>query len=199
MPDAASFTIRPLRSPDSRRGTVQQLWTARFGGDSSTQKNWIEAVLNPSHTAAGFVAVSSPEEKIVGVSFLDVGRRPYTRQYLGLDVLDLDVTLADQNGIFHLSCVRADWERRGIGSAFYERRLQVLADQDVSCAFGIAWHRPAPIDSRVLFEKYDFTRLATVECYYTRTGTRPNCPVCTGPCTCTASLYGRTVEQPSSH
>ena len=45
MPDAASFTLRPLKSPDNRRGTVQQLWATRFGGDPSTQKNWIEAAL----------------------------------------------------------------------------------------------------------------------------------------------------------
>lgn len=196
MPTTETFSIRPLKRADA--SAVRELWSTRFGGDSSTQTRWIEAALSPSHTAGGVVAVASPDETIVGTSFLDVGGREYTREYLGLNVLDLEVTLADRNGVFHLSCVRADWEGRGIGSAFYEQRLAVLAKRDVPRVFGIAWHRPAPIDSRVLFEKYEFTRLATVERYYARTGRRTNCPVCTDTCTCPASLYGRSVDQSSA-
>ncbi|MFB6098019.1 MAG: hypothetical protein ABEK84_02695 [Salinibacter sp.] len=192
MPDdAASVPLRPLRRSDA--DAVRRLWSRRFGGESSTQTNWIEAALAPSHSAAGFVAVPAPSDQIVGVSFLDVGSRTYAREYLGLATLDVRLPLAEQNGIFHLTCVRRDWEGRGLGSAFYERRLALLADRDVPYAAGIAWHRPEPPDSRVLFEKHEFTRHATVERYYARTGTRPNCPLCSEECTCTASLYGRPL------
>jgi len=196
VPRMPSFSIRPIAPTDT--APVQQLWAARFGDAPSTQEHWIEAALDPSHSAAGLVAVASGEDAIVGISFLEVGARAYTRRYLGLDVLDLNVPPADENGLFHLSCVRDNWEGRGIGSAFYERRLDLLADRGVPRMFGIAWHRPAPVDSRVLFEKYDFTRLATVEHYYTRTGTRPNCPVCADSCRCTASLYGRPAGRPDA-
>lgn len=192
MSDPAPVPLRPLTPADV--ASVQQLWADRFGGNPDTQTRWIEAALNPTHSAAGFVAVEPSEGTVVGVSFLDVGRREYTRQYLGLDILDVKVPLADRNGIFHLSCVRADWEGRGIGSAFYERRFDVLTDRGVPRAFGVSWHRPASVDSRVLFEKYGFTRLATIERFYSRTGMRPNCPVCKGSCRCPASLYGRSVE-----
>jgi len=191
MSQAVSFTLRPLKAPDA--APARRLWSERFGGDPSTQTKWIEAALNPGHTAAGFVAVTFPDGEVVGVSFLDVGGPAYIREYLGLGELDLQVPFADRNGVFHLSCVRADWEGRGIGSAFYERRLAVLADRNVPRAVGIAWHRPADVDSRALFEKHGFTRLATVERYYSRTGTRPNCPRCTGTCLCTASLYDRAI------
>lgn len=186
------FTIRAMESADA--DPVQCLWTARFGGASATQENWIEAALNPRHSVAGFVALDASTEEVVGFSFLEVGNREYTRQYLGLDVLDGTLPLADQNGLFHLSCVRAQWEGRGIGSAFYDRRLTVLANRGVLRVFGIAWHRPHTVDSRVLFEKYDFERLATIDRYYIRTGSRPHCPDCNGTCTCTASLYGRMVS-----
>jgi len=194
MSEAASFSVRPLTRSDSE--AVRRLWTSRFGGEPSTQQNWIDAALKPAHTALGLVAVASRADTIVGMSFLDVGSRAYTRRYLGLDALDLDLSLAERNGLFHLSCVQVAWEGCGIGAAFYERRLAVLAGRNVPRAFGIAWHRPAvPVDSRVLFEKYAFTRLATVGRFYSRTGTRPTCPVCSGACRCTASLYGRSVSR----
>lgn len=173
---------------------VKRLWSERFGGDPTTQQNWIDAALDDGHSAAGFVAVRGPDGEVVGTSFMDVGSRAYTRQYLGLDVLDLEPPLTDENGIFHLSCVREDMEGRGIGSAFYERRLAEMVDRGVRQAFGIAWHRPHTVDSRALFEKYGFERLVTVETYYMRTGDRPHCPDCTGPCRCTASLFVRPLE-----
>lgn len=192
MPTPPNVTIRRLSRPDA--GAVKQLWSDRFGGDPETQENWIEAALDPSHSAVGLVAKAPPTGAVVGLSFLDVGDRAYTRRYLSLDALDLHAPLADQNGVFHLSCVHSDWEGRGVGSAFYEHRLAVLRERSVSRMVGIAWHRPHTVDSRVLFEKYGFTRLATVERYYTRTGNRPHCPSCDGPCTCTASLFSRTIE-----
>lgn len=192
MPAPPDVTIRRLSRPDA--GGVKQLWSDRFGGDPETKENWIEATLDPSHSAVGLVAEAAPTGAIVGLSFLDVGDRDYTRHYLSLNALDLHAPLADQNGIFHLSCVQSDWEGHGVASTFYERRLTTLRERDVPRAFGIAWHRPHTVDSRVLFEKYGFTRVAPVERYYTRTGDRPYCPSCNGPCTCTASLFTRTIE-----
>jgi len=189
MPDASSFRLRPLAPGDA--SAAETLWADRFGGAPDTRRKWIEAALDPVHSAAGLVAVA-PNDAVVGVSFLEVGNRRYTRHYLGLDTFELDVSLASQNGLFHLTCVRADWENRGVGTAFYECRLERLADRGVSRVFGIAWHRPAPVGSRVLFETHGFTCIATIERYYARTGTRPHCPACDGPCRCTASLYGRS-------
>ncbi|WP_263784332.1 hypothetical protein [Salinibacter grassmerensis] len=193
MPTEETFFVRPLRSADT--DAAQRLWTQRFGGEPSTQQEWIEVALSTTHSAVGLVAVAASAPEVVGFSLLDVASRGYTRRYLGLETLDVAPPLAGRNGIFHLSCVQADWEGQGIGSAFYERRLEVLAERAVPRAFGIAWHRPGPVDSRVLFTKYGFTCLATVERYYTRTGTRPTCPVCSGACRCTASLYGRSLHQ----
>ena len=189
MPDTSSFRLRPLAPGDAP--VAGTLWANRFGGAPDTRRKWIEAALDPVHSAAGLVAVA-PNDAVVGISFLEVGNRRYVHRYLGLDTLDLDVSLAPRNGLLHLTCVRTDWENRGIGTAFYERRLERLADRGVSRVFGIAWHRPAPVGSRVLFEKHDFTRIATIERYYARTSRRPHCPACGGTCTCTASLYGRS-------
>lgn len=189
----AAVRVRSMRRNDAP--DVKRLWSDRFGGDPDTQQHWIDAALDDDHSAAGFVAVRSPDDEVVGTSFMDVGSRAYTRQYLGLDVLDLELPLADENGILHLSCVQVDAEGRGIGSSFYECRLAELADRGVRQAFGIAWHRPHIVDSRVLFEKYGFTSVATIEHYYCRTGERPHCPDCEDRCTCTASLHTRSIGE----
>lgn len=188
----APFSLRPMARADEEG--VQTLWTQRFGGRASNQEKWIDAAVDSSHSVTGLVATVQPDDAVVGFSLLEVGNRTYTRKYLGLDSLSLDPPLDDQNGLFHLSCVQTDWEGRGIGSAFYKRRLEVLADRDVPRVFGIAWHRPHTVDSRGLFEKWGFTAVASVERYYARTGGRANCPDCNGACSCTASLYTRPIE-----
>lgn len=66
-------------------------------------------------------------------------------------------------------------------------------ERGVSHVFGMAWHRPHTVDSRVLLKKWDFTSFATVERYYSRTQQRPHGPDCEGECSCRASLYVRTV------
>lgn len=177
---------------------VQHLWADRFGGRSSTQQSWIDAALASQHSAMGFVAAHRDENDVVGFALLEVGGRSYTRQYLGLDTLALTLPLEDRNGIFHMCCVRADWEGMGIGSAFYARRLHALSERNVSRTVGIAWHRPHSVDSRRLFEKWGFRSVATIERYYARTESRPNCPDCGGPCTCTATLYARTGGNPQT-
>lgn len=181
----------------SDTAAVKTLWSERFGEKPSTQENWINAALSATHSVAGFVAVNQSEDEILGVSFLEVGNREYTEQYLGLDTLGVSAPLHDQNGIFHLSCVKTAVEGCGIGSAFYERRLRELEHRKVPHVVGIAWHRPHRVDSCVLFEKYDFTCQATIQNYYERVGRRPHCPDCEEYCTCTASLYCRTIPPDS--
>ena len=128
MPDAPAVRLRPLAAADV--SAAEQLWANRFGGAPDTRRKWMEAALAPAHSAAGMVAVT-PDDTVVGVSFLEVGSRDYARQYLGVERLDVDVALAARNGLFHLTCVRADWEGQGIGTAFYERRLERLSDRGI--------------------------------------------------------------------
>lgn len=191
MPEDCDLHIRRMAPRD--KASVRRLWSRRFGGKRSTQTNWIRAALDPEHSAVGFVADAPSAERVVGFTFLDVANRSFTRQYLGLLVLDLSFPLKPRNGIFHLSCVHTDSEGLGIGSAFYRRRLEVLEERNVNCAVGISWHHPEHShDSRALFEKWDFEPLATIDRYYQRTGGRPQCPVCGDVCTCAATLFLRT-------
>jgi ribosomal protein S18 acetylase RimI-like enzyme len=192
MPEEITYTLRSIEPSDA--DAIQRLWRARFGGDPSTQEPWIDAVLNEKHSATATIVASSTAGDVVGFGILEVGDEAYTRRYLSLDAIGLDPGLARQNGLFHMYCVRRDWEGQGIGSALYARHLDLLDQQGAEQAFGISWHRPRTKDSRVLFDKYGFRRLATVERYYERFEERPHCPDCSGTCTCSASLYARTID-----
>jgi ribosomal protein S18 acetylase RimI-like enzyme len=191
MSTSRPYTLRPMVAPDTE--AVLRLWDRQFGGDPETQQNWMEAVLSPTHSAIATVAVPPTDDTVVAFGLLDVAAPAHTRQYLSLDALDRNASLASQNGIFHMYCVHPTWEGRGIGTALYGRHLQSLAARGIRRAVGIAWHRPHTVDSRVLFEKHAFTRLATVERFYDRFQERAHCPDCTGSCTCTASLYVRAT------
>jgi GNAT superfamily N-acetyltransferase len=172
---------------------VQTLWKDRFGGDASTRQSWVDAALDPDRSATGTVAVPSEHGPVVAFGFLEIGDDAYARRYLSLDPLGLAPPLAAQNGMLHLYCVRPDWEGQGIGTALYARHLRILAERTIPLAFGIAWHRPHTVDSRVLFEKHGFRRLDTVKRYYDRFEERSRCPDCGANCSCTASLYTRKV------
>jgi ribosomal protein S18 acetylase RimI-like enzyme len=171
---------------------VQSLWSRRFGGNDSTQKNWIEAALDPDHSVLATIA-AAPTARVAGFGMLDVAGPDYTRRYLSLDALDLDPNLSSQNGIFHMYCVSTDWEGRGIGSALYAHHIDALQECPAPQAFGLSWHRPHTVDSRVLFEKHGFTCLASVERYYQQFGNRPFCPDCDETCFCSASIYRRIL------
>jgi ribosomal protein S18 acetylase RimI-like enzyme len=185
------WSLRPLAASDA--DAVQRLWNRRFGGDAARQRRWIEAALNPDHTATAAVASPSNSSTVVAFGLLEVGGVAYTRRYLSLDSLGLEPSLAPQNGLLHMYCVRREWSGWGIGTALYAHHLQDLSTRDVPRAFGIAWHRPHTTDSRALFEKYSFRCLSTVEAYYGRFERRHHCPDCGGRCSCTASLYARSV------
>jgi GNAT superfamily N-acetyltransferase len=186
-----AVSLRPLRSSDT--AVVLDLWADRFGTEADTARAWLDAALNPEHTARGHVAAnpSHGPAAILGFGLLDMAGPGYTRDYLGLPSLDADVPLADRNGIFHMYCVRARHERQGVGTALFDRHLAVCRTEGVGRAVGIAWHRRRHRDSRDLFEAAGFQRMGTFERFYARAHPRPRCPDCGGFCTCTASLYAR--------
>lgn len=190
--DPMNLCIRVLQDLDV--DAALRLWQASFGAPRATAQSWIRAALDPRYRTSGLVAVE--EGRVVGLAITEVGSRDYTRSYLGLDALGLQVPLDDRNGIFHLCVVAPAWRRQGIAAGLYERRLASLSASRVRRAVGISWNRAHAPDSRALFDAHGFERLATVERYYARTRPRHQCPDCGGFCICTASLHLHTSLPP---
>lgn len=199
MRSVMPFSIRPLRDADT--AAVRSLWADRFGVRDAIATSWLDAALDPKHSVRGHVAVCRPDRgesasPVVGFGLFDVAGPSYTRDYLGLDVLDVAFTPAPRTGIFHMYCVRTSWEGRGVGTALFARHRSVCRDEHVPQAVGIAWRREHHPDSRALFDAFGFHRLATVDLFYDRVAPRVHCPDCNGPCTCAATLYVRSIRVP---
>lgn len=200
-----SFSIRRLRSADLPVAT--RLWRTEFGAPADTVQSWLSAAINPRFATAGFAAVPTDAHPanddadgpaLVGLGITEIGRRRYTREYLGLDVLDVDLDLHARNGIFHLCVVAPAWRRCGVATALYRHRLNDLAARGMQRIVGISWNRTHAPDSRALFDAYGFRRVATVRRFYARTTPRKRCPDCGGACLCTASIHVRDGGAPSS-
>lgn len=197
MTSSPPVSLRSLQRRD--QPAVHRLWADRFGGRPDRIAGWIDAALNPQASTTGHVAVPNRADRsppLVGFGILEIAPRDYTLDYLGVNDLDLDIDVADTNGLLHMVCVDRDWEGRGIATLLYRRHLHHLRERNVRRAYGISWHRPrrAGADSRAVFEKTGFRAVATVEDYYARTSPRTDCPDCGGPCQCTASIYEKRLS-----
>lgn len=201
MTSSPPVSLRRLRRRD--QPAVHRLWADRFGGRPDRIAGWIDAALNPQAQTTGYVAVPNRKGRspsLVGFGILEIALRDYTLDYLGGNDLDLDIDVADTNGLLHMVCVDRDWEGRGIATMLYRRHLRHLRELDVRRAYGISWHRPQRegADSRVVFEKTGFRAVATVQEFYARTSPRTDCPDCGGTCHCTGSIYEKSLPEADS-
>lgn len=190
----SDFSVRPYHPDDF--DAAKRLWQERFGAPEEKVRKWFGAARNDRYRTTADVAVSDAGD-VVGVGVLEVGSADYTASYLGLEETGLDAPVDGLSGIMHMYCVDEGWEGRGVATALFQTHLDRLDATDVARAYGISWHRPRRdgADSRAVFEKLEFDCLGTYERFYQRTSPRSQCPDCDGECTCTASIYGKTLNE----
>lgn len=192
----SDFTVRPYQPDDF--DAAKRLWRTRFGAPEEKVQKWLDAACNERYRTSADVAVSGSDDDagdVIGIGVLEIGSADYTRSYVGLEETGLDAPVDGLSGLMHMYCVDETWEGRGVGTALFRTHLQRLREKDVARAYGISWHRPHRdgADSRAVFEKLGFDCLGTYERFYQRTSPRSYCPDCGGDCTCTASIYGKTL------
>lgn len=97
-------------------------------------------------------------------------------------------------GFLHLGAVLPEFRGRGIATTLMARRVAWAADAGADQVYGMSWVREAAPDSRPVFERCGFDRVATLHDYYNEYDARDHCPDCTGACGCDAVLYRKEVS-----
>jgi ribosomal protein S18 acetylase RimI-like enzyme len=167
---------------------VRRLWLTRFGADEEIMDKWLADSLSEDRPEETFVALEAGN--VLGFGVCSLAEPDYARDYIGLDVDGFEPW--SPTGVLHMAAVKQGRESEGIGSKLFAERVQYLANIGAEGIMAVSWHRDGH-DSRDLFEKYHFDRVARFERYYARSHGRPDCPDCGGECECTASIYAREI------
>jgi GNAT superfamily N-acetyltransferase len=106
-----------------------------------------------------------------------------------------DVLEGKQVGSLSLSAVVPEMRGRGLGSALMRARLDWLREQGCNYAVGISWKSGLAHTSQTVFDRHDFTVLATSDSFFEAESQKygHGCPVCGSPCRCRALFYGRAL------
>ena len=99
-------------------------------------------------------------------------------------------------GSFEALAVEPAQRRRGIGAALTEASVDWMRDQGCDAAVTIAWLSGRPGSSASLFRRLGFREGRSVERFYWEESRRDGwaCPVCGGPCTCSATFFARVLR-----
>lgn len=179
--------IREASKIDRRE--IEQLWSRRLGSDPSSA---LDLALDDESAVHACVATNI--EEIVGFGICLI-LQPAELEDLYSVSFD-GYPLGDRIAVMHMAAVDEGWENRGIGSALMQVRLSLACEYyDVDSAFGLSWLRENHLDSSVLFEKFGFERVDTVEGYFGGGDGRSDCPDCGAHCECSAGLYFWTDER----
>jgi GNAT superfamily N-acetyltransferase len=100
-----------------------------------------------------------------------------------------DVDAAYPAPVLHLGVVDEQHENQGIATRLMQARVQHAQQQDASYLWGASWRRSGK-DSAPVFERCDFQPVHHVNDYYSD---RTWCPDCGDTCTCSATIYRRTL------
>lgn len=177
-------SIIPLDERHTER--AKQLWETYFGVPDDHADNWLhDARIDTETPTQGFVAVRGTS--LLGFGIATDANRGYAQEYFSVDI---DIDLWERTGILHIIVVDEQYEGQGIGSDLVRARLRWLRNvTEVGGVMGVSWHREDHVDSRVLFEKFGFEAVETVEEYYAKSEEHVPCVDCEGSCRCDATIY----------
>jgi GNAT superfamily N-acetyltransferase len=98
---------------------------------------------------------------------------------------------AGEVGSFEALAVEPARRRRGIGAALTTASIDWMRDQGCDAVVTLSWLSGRPDTSTPLFRRLGFREGRTVVRFYYEESRRDSwtCPVCGGPCTCSATFF----------
>jgi ribosomal protein S18 acetylase RimI-like enzyme len=169
---------------------VKRIWENRINTSKEHVIVWLrKAVQDDNQVNAG--VVTNENDNVVGFGFYAVGNDEWMEPYL--QNAELYNAIKHGYGMIETVAVKEEVENNGIASEILAYELEMLREQSVEYAYSVSWNREHTVDSRVLFDKFEFSAVSTVEDYYQKLPDTVTCIDCTGKCTCEATIYKKKL------
>lgn len=176
-----SVQFRSLKPVD--RHEVEELTARRVGFGIH---NTLDLVFDDEAPVFGYAATKA--ESVIGYGVVMILESDGIEHFLSIS--SQDVCVGERNAYLHQLMVEEDWEGRGIGSELTRIRLAIARDAvDLDAAFGRSWLREDTVDSSVVFEKFGFRRVKTIQNGYSKDRDCPDCAP--DNCTCSSAVYAK--------
>jgi ribosomal protein S18 acetylase RimI-like enzyme len=178
--------VGPLRPGDAAAAGAAAALLGRELGDGLYRPEWLlEDAASPSAgvwVAGGLPPVGAAVARVLGEA--DAG---YYRPFGG-EAVEL---FHGSVGSFEALAVDPGHRRRGVGSALTTASLDWMRLRGCHAAVTLSWRSTSRDGSAGLFRRLGMREGPTVERFYLEESVRDGwtCPVCGGPCTCSATLF----------
>lgn len=140
-------------------------------------------------TAAVWIAMEAAAEPVgAAVARLLIPEDSGYYERFGPEAVEL---FTDSVGSYEAVAVEPDFRRHGVGRLLTEDSLGWMRQQGCDVAVTLAWLSGSKDSSPELFRRLGFRQGPTVDRFYYEESLRDGwiCPVCGGPCRCSAMLF----------
>ncbi|HSR24206.1 MAG TPA: GNAT family N-acetyltransferase [Candidatus Eisenbacteria bacterium] len=178
--------VSPLDAADEEAAAAAASLLSRELGEGLYRPEWLRE--DAASAAAHVLLARSPA--LVGAAvarLLTADDSGYYRAF-GAPALEL---FTGSVGSFEAFAVEPDHRRRGIGTRLATASLDWMRERGCDSAVTVAWQSRRSGTSARLFRHLGMAEGPTVERFYLEESLRDGwaCPVCGGPCTCSATLF----------
>lgn len=160
----------------------------------------VREAISETGDATCLVSVNTDGQIVGAATFYLLNRVPFTR-FLPVGQEDLPEQLRvfrfnESVGLLRSIAVRSAYRGRGIATELVRTGVAWCAEQDVTALLAVAWSPPDGCQLAGVMAVTRFEHVTTVANYWTA-DSRINdyvCPVCGDVCTCSAVIFGRSLD-----
>lgn len=188
------MNYRCVKIQKTHKDKILKIWADRMGKNYPQKSKLEDAIIEDIENRFGFVSITD-EQEVVGFCLGSIlSRNEAVTKYPPLKKLAEDVNYI---GCLDTNVVKKSIENNGIGTKQLIKRENYFEKRNINTLFTICWLRDDHKDSSILFNnRSDFEPVKDIENYwYEETKNRnANCIDCGFPCTCTARIYFKKIN-----
>jgi GNAT superfamily N-acetyltransferase len=148
----------------------------------------------PDPDALALVATNKRNEA-VGIGVARTERRPASECFSEFSALPPAFASLHPIGMHQILAMKPEYRRAGTGLAMGKALETWMSSRGCAALFGVCWEHGRRDGSRSLFIADGFRKVSASPGYYLRmrTGAAGGCPCCDGECSCSATLFAKSI------